>query len=589
MLRTAAFVFALGSFAAAQSQLDWLSSYNWPSNDSDFGRFCAVDASGATYVVGQVYVQQIGVPPPPPTADIGVTKFDVNGVRAWSTQVDPLGGQDFAYDIQVSPSGDIYVVGYASSTGAGIPALIKLDSAGVVQWTRTYSQPGFARTVAFDSLGQPIVVGHAYDPVSDNDVLVAKYSTSGALLWDVRMDGGAQAPDVGYGVLTLPNDELLVACGLAVSGDPDFGVLRLSSTGGVLWSRTIDGGVHGADAATHLALSGSIVVAGGYRAAATEDWMVAQLALSNGGVMDVSFHSGPGASSERVRSLAVDANGVAWFVGSHSSASSGIDFGVERHAPGGGLLSSTTWNNSAVNGDDSPFKLLLGSAGQAWVVGYSNQALGSPVSSDAQIVQFDASGAFNWAAHYSTPGAADDRAWDAELGPNDRLLLSGYTNGGGSGGYDFLALSVDVGDSPHAYCTPKLNSLGCLPTMSFSGMPSVAASTGFVVSCSNVRNQKSGLIFYSTLGAAAAPFQGGVFCVQAPTRRTPIALSNGSASPADDCSGSFALDMNAYAASGVDPALSSVGSKVYSQTWSRDPGAPFNTSLSNALAYTLLP
>lgn len=573
--------------ASAQTQLEWLATHNWPSNSTDFGRFCAVDSSGATYVVGQVYVPQSGMPPPPPTADIGIVKYDASGAQAWTAQIDPLGGQDFAYDIALSPGGDVYVAGYASSTGGGIPVLIKLNSAGAHQWTRTYALPGFARAIDFDSAGQPIIVGHAFDSLTNNDVLVAKYSSAGALLWDVRLDGGSNSSDNGYGLTVLPNDELLVACGLALSSDSDFGVLRLGPSGQLQWSVALDGGSNSTDAATHVVVSDGVVFAGGYRTAANEDWMTAQFALSTGAFASSQFHGGSGSGTERVRSMAVDSRGVVWVTGSLSNTGTGVDIGVRRYSNAGALLSSTAWNNTAVNGDDSPFKLLLGGEDQAWVVGYSYASTASPLSVDALVLQFDRSGALHGAASFSTPGAADDRAWDAELSAGPRLRLSGYSNGGGD--YDFLAASVSLSDAPHGYCSSKTNSLGCAPRMGFVGSPRASLASGFVVDCSDVRNDKSGLIFYSTLGPAAAPFQGGTFCVQPPTRRTPIALSGGSTPPANDCSGVFSIDMNTYAASGVDPALSTPGADVYCQTWSRDPGASFNTSLSNGLAYTVLP
>jgi uncharacterized delta-60 repeat protein len=579
----------LAPAARAQAQLEWLATRDYPSNYTDFGRWCAVDASGATYVAGQVYVQQTGVPPPPPTADFGVTKFNPDGSHAWSTQVDPLGGQDFAYDIGVAPSGDIYVVGYSSSTGGGIPTLLKLNSAGVHQWSVVHALPGFARALAFDSSGEPVVVGHVYEASTNNDVWIAKYNAAGGLVWERRIEGGSNSADNAYGVNVLANDEVLVACGLAPSGDSDFGVVRLAADGQVLWSLAFDGGSGGADAATHVVVSGANVFAGGYRTAANEDWMLMQFDLATGAVAGTQSHSGAGGGIERVRSLGVDSSGAVWVAGTESSASAGLDFGVRRYSNAGALLSAATWNNSAANGDDSPFKLLVGGEDQAWVVGYSYQGSTSPPSIDVQVVQFDRAGAFNWARSFSTPGAADDRAWDAELGPSQRLRIAGYTNGSGTGNYDFLAASIDLNEAPHGYCTPKLNSLGCAPKMLFTGSPSASQASGFVVSCTQVRNEKSGLIFYSTLGPASAPFQGGYFCVQPPTRRTPIASSGGNAAPTNDCSGAFAIDMNAYAASGVDPALLNAGTSAYCETWSRDPGAIFNTSLSNALAYTVLP
>jgi hypothetical protein len=67
-----------------------------------------------------------------------------------------------------------------------------------------------------------------------------------------------------------------------------------------------------------------------------------------------------------------------------------------------------------------------------------------------------------------------------------------------------------------------------------------------------------------------------------------VQTSGGNTQPPDDCSGAYALDFNAWIQSGVDPALG-VGAVVDVQCWSRDPGDPFGTSLSDALELTVAP
>ncbi len=140
--------------------------------------------------------------------------------------------------------------------------------------------------------------------------------------------------------------------------------------------------------------------------------------------------------------------------------------------------------------------------------------------------------------------------------------------------------------TPTAYCTAKTNSMGCAPSMGSSGAPSVSSSSSFLVNCSSVLNQVSGLLFYSQ-GPGAAPFQGGTLCVRVPTRRTPPQSSVGSAS-GSDCSGVFSIDFNARIQSGVDPTLVA-GAEVFGQYWSRDPASPSTTSLSNGLRFLISP
>jgi hypothetical protein len=154
-----------------------------------------------------------------------------------------------------------------------------------------------------------------------------------------------------------------------------------------------------------------------------------------------------------------------------------------------------------------------------------------------------------------------------------------------------LLAAVDDGCGSTPYCVAKVNSLGCSPTISGTGTPSATAPNGFIVSCSFVRNQKNGLLFYSVTGPASSPFQNGTLCVAAQIKRTGSQNSGGSPIPNNDCSGVWAIDMNTFAQSPGPPAplaaLKVPGTNVYCQWWGRDPGfpAPNNTQLSNGLFY----
>src|SRR5882672_4469162 len=100
------------------------------------------------------------------------------------------------------------------------------------------------------------------------------------------------------------------------------------------------------------------------------------------------------------------------------------------------------------------------------------------------------------------------------------------------------------------YCTAKINSLGCSPLISSTGLASASSSLSFTISATNIVNQKHGLLFYSHSPLAVA-FQGGTLCVASPSARTPIQESAGSVTGAD-CTGTYMLDFNARIDSAVD-------------------------------------
>lgn len=132
---------------------------------------------------------------------------------------------------------------------------------------------------------------------------------------------------------------------------------------------------------------------------------------------------------------------------------------------------------------------------------------------------------------------------------------------------------------PAVYCLAKINSLGCEPSASFSGTPSLSSSS-FTVHASNLLAGQPGMMFWS-LQQSAIPFQGGWLCAAPPVVRTPITNSGGTLGT---CNGtmSFTFTSAYMLANGL-----SVGQTVYNQFWTRDPGSPSGTGLTDAVRFTI--
>jgi hypothetical protein len=161
-------------------------------------------------------------------------------------------------------------------------------------------------------------------------------------------------------------------------------------------------------------------------------------------------------------------------------------------------------------------------------------------------------------------------------------------------GDSFTLLRFDDAGAPTVYCTAKLNSLGCTPSIASTGTPSATAGFGFAITTINVINNKAGLILYTESGRAAVPFQSGLLCIDTPIKRS-IPLNSAGNPPPNDCSGVFNLDMNAFAVGslGGNPAafLTTPGTLVNAQVWGRDTGlaAPNNSTLSDGLEFLIRP
>ena len=157
----------------------------------------------------------------------------------------------------------------------------------------------------------------------------------------------------------------------------------------------------------------------------------------------------------------------------------------------------------------------------------------------------------------------------------------------GAPGYSAAGSSfVYAIDMPIVYCTPKLNSLGCIPSVASSGTPCLSGSDDFHITAASVLNNKVGIMIWS--GAPnSLPFMGGILCLAPPIIRTPHQISGGNPPPLD-CSGTYSFHFSqAYMASKLIPA----GTQLYAQYWSRDPGfaPPNNVGLTDGLEFVVGP
>lgn len=161
--------------------------------------------------------------------------------------------------------------------------------------------------------------------------------------------------------------------------------------------------------------------------------------------------------------------------------------------------------------------------------------------------------------------------WDLTGTGIDRVHFA--TNHSSTGYLMMDDMEVDSVSGPctTVYCTPKINSLGCTPSISTdAGCP--VPGTPFFVNVSGIINNKAGIIFYGS-GSNGLPFQGGFLCVNPPISRTAVQTSGGNPPP-NDCSGTMSIDFDALGL-GAGP--------WYFQGWSRDPNSPSTTSLTEGV------
>jgi arginine repressor len=145
-----------------------------------------------------------------------------------------------------SSDGGYVVVGYTKSFGAGDwdMYVVKLDSSGNVVWTKTIGGNGYdyANSIIQSSDGGYVVAGYTYSfGAGVVDFYVVKLDSSGNVVWTKTIGGNYY--DYAYSI-TQSSDGGYVVAGYTDSfgaGSADFYVVKLDSSGNVMWTKTIGG------------------------------------------------------------------------------------------------------------------------------------------------------------------------------------------------------------------------------------------------------------------------------------------------------------------------------------------------------------
>jgi hypothetical protein len=184
-------------YNAATGDTAWVAIYDGPYGpipeyDNDCGQAIALDGDGNVYVTGY---SQGG-----PTIfdkDYLTIKYLPNGDTAWIRRYNGPAtsySYDYAYDIALDGSGNIYVTGQSRGSGTDDDyATIKYLPNGDTAWVRRYNGPANstdeASAIALDGARNVYVTGSSIGSGTSSDYLTIKYDSLGVEKWVARYNG----------------------------------------------------------------------------------------------------------------------------------------------------------------------------------------------------------------------------------------------------------------------------------------------------------------------------------------------------------------------------------------------------------------
>jgi uncharacterized delta-60 repeat protein len=396
-----------------------------------------VDKSGNVYVTGYSSVSGAGY-------DYVTIKYDANGKQLWATGYNgPGNSTDFPYAIAVDGAGGVYVTGYSWGSGTDYDyATIKYNAYGNQLWVKRYNGPGngsdTARAIAVDGAGSVYITGYSSGSGSGSDYATIKYNTNGKQLWATRYNGPGNSTDSAYAIAADGAGNVCVTGESLGSGsDYDYATLKYSISGKQLWATRYNGPRDGGDSASAIAAdgAGNVYVTGKSLVSGVNYDYATVKYNTNGKQLWAKRFNGPGNSTDEAKAVAVDGAGNVLVTGESLILGSDFDCATIKYNTNGKKLWATMYKGPGTSLDEAKAVALDGS-GNAYVTGWS---WGAKSDDDYATIKYSTNGKQLWVKRYNGPGNGRDCGWAVAVDDSGNIYVTGMSLGLGTG-FDFATI-----------------------------------------------------------------------------------------------------------------------------------------------------
>lgn len=295
-------------------------NYGWAERAGgsswDDGRSTCIDSNGNVIVVGRFDSPTItfgattlfNADNTGNNSDMFLVKYDSYGNVLWAKSFGSAYGDELALSVATDLSDNIIMAGWYGAGGLIVGSIgfiasggsnpdiviVKFDSSGNIIWARNAGSTGDDRaaSVTTDAAGNVLLTGTFKSPTinfgsttltnggpsySTCDVFVAKYDSSGNVLWAKR--AGGTKDDTPFGISSDPSGNVLVT-GSFISASISFGtttftksdstngnifVVKYNASGTVSWAKNAGGVKNDCGQSICADASGNVLVTGFFR------------------------------------------------------------------------------------------------------------------------------------------------------------------------------------------------------------------------------------------------------------------------------------------------------------------------------------
>jgi hypothetical protein len=377
------------AWAATPYQVEW--SRQIGTGTTEWGA-CAVDSAGNAFVTGQTGGSLGG--PNAGSDDAYLAKYSSTGALLWTRQLGTV-ATDWSHAVATDNAGNAYITGHTYGSlggtynGAADVFIAKYSAAGALQWTRQIgtSSGEYGEGIAVDAAGNAFITGQTNGSLGGpnaggSDAFIAKYSTTGALLW--TRQSGTSSFDLAVSV-AIDSAGSAFICGPTEgniggpnAGDGDAFFAKYSTTGTLLMTRQLG--------------------------TSSDEW-------------------GHGIALDGADSIFICGHTEGSIDGPNAGA---LDAFIAKYSAAGSLLWKRQIGTSV---NDAAYSVAVDSEGSAFIGGMSLGSLGGPSAGgvDAILAKYSAAGAWLWTRQIGT--ASGDSGRSVAVDDSDNAFLCGRTTG----------------------------------------------------------------------------------------------------------------------------------------------------------------
>jgi len=338
-------------------------------------------------------------------------KYSADGAQQWTATYDGTGtNDDIVQDIDLTPAGEILITGYSDANASALIqnniVTIKYGNTGTALWTNIYNgtatRDDEAGACIIDSQGNARIAGHTENTQAQRDAILLTYDGSGNTTNTAIWTGEGDNSDNAREIVRDNNGNIYVA-GYSVGRDTDRDIflMKVSSAGDTLWTRSVSGTLFGSDEegnAIALDNSGNIIITGYTKNSGTGSDITILKYNTAGTLLWTALFNGTANESDRSYDVTTDASGNIYVTGKTDINASPIitndELFTAKYSSNGALLWSSVFNGGS--GNQRGRFIRVGNSGSIYVCGQSNNG----TDEDLLVVKYSTSGTVLWSYTY---------------------------------------------------------------------------------------------------------------------------------------------------------------------------------------------